>query len=60
MFYLVSKIAWFFVTPSNLLTTLTIAGLVLMWLGRATIGFRLAAGPAPHCWSQDCHRLAMR
>jgi len=44
MFYLVSKIAWFFVTPSNLLTTLTIAGLVLMWLGRATVGFRLAAG----------------
>ena len=44
MFYLVSKIAWFFVTPSNLLTTLTIAGLVLMWLGRVTIGFRLAAG----------------
>jgi len=44
MFYLVSKIAWFFVTPSNLLTTLTIAGLVLMWLERATVGFRLAAG----------------
>lgn len=43
MFYLVSKIVWFFVTPSNLFTTLTIAGLVLMWTGRNVLGFRLAA-----------------
>lgn len=44
MFYLVSKVVWFFVTPSNLLTTLAIAGLVLMWTGRKVVGFRLAAG----------------
>lgn len=43
MFYHVSKIAWFFVTPSNLLTCLAIAGLVLIGLGRQTVGFRLSA-----------------
>lgn len=46
MFYHVSKIAWFFATPSNLLACLVLAGLVLIWMGRATIGFRLSAGAA--------------
>ena len=46
MFYHVSKIAWFFATPSNLLVCLVLAGLVLILMGRATIGFRLATGAA--------------
>jgi uncharacterized SAM-binding protein YcdF (DUF218 family) len=46
MFYHVSKIAWFFATPSNLLACLVLAGLVFVWMGRARIGFRLASGAA--------------
>ena len=42
MFYFVSKILWFFITPSNLLVTLAILGLVLVWRGQARWGWRLA------------------
>lgn len=43
MFYYVSKIVWFFLTPSNALATMAIAGLVLMWMGRHVAGWRLSA-----------------
>jgi uncharacterized SAM-binding protein YcdF (DUF218 family) len=42
MFYYVSKVVWFFLTPSNLLVTLAIAGLLLVWRGQAKWGHRLA------------------
>jgi uncharacterized SAM-binding protein YcdF (DUF218 family) len=41
MFYYVSKIVWFFLTPSNLLVTLALVGLLLVWRGQATWGHRL-------------------
>lgn len=43
MFYFVSKIVWFFVTPSNALVTLVLLGLFLMRTKRAVLGGRLAA-----------------
>jgi uncharacterized SAM-binding protein YcdF (DUF218 family) len=43
MFYYVSKIVWFFLTPSNALVTLVIVGLVLMWMGRSVLGWRVSA-----------------
>lgn len=43
MFYFVSKIIWFFLTPSNLLLTFVISGLALMRVGRERQG-RLLAG----------------
>ena len=43
MFYFVSKIVWFFLTPSNALVTLVLAGLLLMRTKRAVLGGRLAA-----------------
>lgn len=46
MFYFISKIIWFFVTPSNALVTITLAGLWLMRTRRAALGGRLAAGGA--------------
>jgi uncharacterized SAM-binding protein YcdF (DUF218 family) len=46
MFYFVSKIVWFFLTPSNALVTLTLAGLWLMRKKRAVLGGRLAASGA--------------
>jgi len=42
MFYYVSKILWFFATPSNLLVTLALVGLILMHTKRASLGRRLA------------------
>jgi len=41
MFYYVSKIVWFFLTPSNLLVTWALVGLLLVWRGQATWGHRL-------------------
>jgi uncharacterized SAM-binding protein YcdF (DUF218 family) len=46
MFYFVSKIVWFFLTPSNALVTLVLLGLWLMRTKRAVLGGRLAAGGA--------------
>jgi uncharacterized SAM-binding protein YcdF (DUF218 family) len=47
MFYFISKIVWFFVTPSNALVTLTMVGLWLMRTKRAVLGGRVAfAGAA--------------
>jgi uncharacterized SAM-binding protein YcdF (DUF218 family) len=46
MFYFVSKFAWFFLTPSNALVTLVLAGLLLMRTKHAALGGRLAAGGA--------------
>jgi len=43
MFYFVSKIVWFFVTPSNALVTLVLLGLFLMRTKRAVLGSRVAA-----------------
>lgn len=43
MFYFVSKIVWFFLTPSNSLVTLVLLGLWLMRGKRAVLGARLAA-----------------
>lgn len=43
MFYFVSKIVWFFLTPSNALVTLVLLGLFLMRTKRAALGGRLAA-----------------
>lgn len=42
MFYFVSKILWFFVTPSNLLVSIAILGLALNGRGPALWGRRLA------------------
>jgi uncharacterized SAM-binding protein YcdF (DUF218 family) len=44
MFYYVSKIVWFFVTPSNALLTLALVGLALTWTRYATLGWRTSAG----------------
>jgi uncharacterized SAM-binding protein YcdF (DUF218 family) len=41
MFYFISKIVWFFLTPSNALVTLALAGLLLMRTKRAVLGARL-------------------
>ena len=46
MFYFVSKIVWFFLTPSNALVTFTLTGLWLMRTRRAVLGGRLAAAGA--------------
>ncbi|NOT40363.1 MAG: YdcF family protein [Alphaproteobacteria bacterium] len=43
MFYFISKIVWFFVTPSNALVTVTLLGLLLMRTKRDVLGGRLAA-----------------
>lgn len=46
MFYYVSKIAWFFATPSNLLLSLILLGLILAMIGRLRrigLGLALAA-----------------
>lgn len=43
MFYYVSKIVWFFLTPSNALVTLAIVGLVLMQTRWTILGWRLTA-----------------
>lgn len=43
MFYFISKIVWFFLTPSNALVTLVLVGLFLMRGKRAVLGGRLAA-----------------
>ncbi len=43
MFYFVSKIVWFFLTPSNALVTLALVGLLLMRTKGAVLGGRLAA-----------------
>jgi len=42
VFYFVSKIVWFFVTPSNALVTLALIGFVLMRTRRAAMGKRLS------------------
>ena len=44
MFYFVSKIVWFFLTPSNALLTLALVGVALAWTRYATLGWRLTAG----------------
>jgi uncharacterized SAM-binding protein YcdF (DUF218 family) len=44
MFYFISKIVWFFATPSNLLVVLALTGLGLGHTRFATIGYRLTAG----------------
>ncbi len=44
MFYFVSKIVWFFVTPSNALVTLAIVGLALGRTGNARTGRGLVIG----------------
>jgi uncharacterized SAM-binding protein YcdF (DUF218 family) len=43
MFYYVSKIVWFFLTPSNALLTLALAGLALSWTRYAISGWRMSA-----------------
>jgi uncharacterized SAM-binding protein YcdF (DUF218 family) len=43
MFYYVSKIVWFFLTPSNALVALAIVGLVLMQTRWAVAGWRVTA-----------------
>jgi uncharacterized SAM-binding protein YcdF (DUF218 family) len=43
MFYFIAKIVCFFLTPSNALVTITLAGLWLMRTKRAVLGRRLAA-----------------
>ena len=56
MFYFVSKIVWFFVTPSNALVVIAIAGLVLSrtrfarvgwWMTACAVGAFLIAGLSP-------------
>ena len=42
MFYFVSKIVWFFATPSNALVTMTLIGLLLARTRRAALGKRMA------------------
>lgn len=44
MFYFVSKIVWFFLTPSNALIVLAIAGLVVMRTRFAPVGWWMTAG----------------
>ncbi|MDZ4868284.1 MAG: YdcF family protein [Alphaproteobacteria bacterium] len=44
MFYFVSKIVWFFLTPSNALLTLALVGVALAWTRYAKLGWRLTAG----------------
>lgn len=46
MFYYVAKIVWFFLTPSNALVSLALAGVVLMRTKRARLGLRLVIGSA--------------
>lgn len=46
MFYFVSKILWFFLTPSTALVTLAIAGLALMRTRVAPIGWWMTASAA--------------
>jgi uncharacterized SAM-binding protein YcdF (DUF218 family) len=46
MFYFVSKILWFFLTPSTALVTLAIVGLVLMRTRVAPIGWWMTASAA--------------
>jgi len=43
VFYYVSKIVWFFLTPSNALLTIAIAGLALTWTRYAITGQRMTA-----------------
>jgi uncharacterized SAM-binding protein YcdF (DUF218 family) len=56
MFYFVSKVAWFFLTPSNALVTLAVVGLVLArtkyarvgwWMTASAAGVMLIAGLSP-------------
>ncbi|MBP6011826.1 MAG: YdcF family protein [Alphaproteobacteria bacterium] len=42
MFYYVSKVVWFFLTPSNSLVTLVLLGLFLMRTRRVVLGQRMA------------------
>lgn len=42
MFYSISKVAWFFATPSNLLPSIVALGLLLMAFRRRRIGWTLA------------------
>ncbi|MDX2265959.1 MAG: YdcF family protein [Hyphomicrobiales bacterium] len=44
MFFTASKIAWFFAQPSNLILIVLAAGVLLLFLGRAVWGRRLAGG----------------
>lgn len=44
MFYFISKIVWFFLTPSNALLTLALVGVALAWTRFDTFGWRLTAG----------------
>ncbi|MBI1211400.1 MAG: YdcF family protein [Alphaproteobacteria bacterium] len=44
MFYFVSKIVWFFLTPSNALIVLAIAGLVVMRTRLAPVGWWMTTG----------------
>jgi len=46
MFYFVSKIVWFFLTPSNALVVLALTGFALQWTRHARAGSRLAGGAA--------------
>jgi uncharacterized SAM-binding protein YcdF (DUF218 family) len=41
MFYYASKIVWFFLTPSNALVVLALAGLLLQWTRFARVGTRM-------------------
>jgi hypothetical protein len=43
MFYYVSKIVWFFLTPSNALLTVAMVGLALTWTRYAIAGRRMTA-----------------
>ncbi len=44
MFYFISKIVWFFLTPSNAIVLVTVVGLALMRTERARLGWRVAFG----------------
>lgn len=46
MFYYVAKVVWFFVTPSNALATLALAGLLLSRTRNVLIGGRIALASA--------------
>ena len=43
MFFVLSKVLWFFLTPSNLLVTLCAAGVLLLFIGWRRTGLTFAA-----------------
>lgn len=50
MFYYVSKVIWFFATPSNALLTLALVGLLLTRTKLAALGMRLAVFSVAMLW----------